>query len=72
VAVGSPATEILRTARSMNAHLIVIGAQRRNRMSRRLFGRTRAMLRDASCPILAVPEREAAAHRGEERSRAAA
>ena len=55
LAVGRPAMEILRAARSMNAPLIVIGAARRTPIGRRLFGKTGQLLRDARCPILAVP-----------------
>ena len=39
----------------MNAQLIVIGAVRRTRIGSRLFGKTGQLLRDARCPILAVP-----------------
>jgi nucleotide-binding universal stress UspA family protein len=55
VAVGRPATEILRAARNMKAQLIVIGAARRTRIGSTLFGKTGQLLRDARCPILAVP-----------------
>jgi nucleotide-binding universal stress UspA family protein len=55
VAVGRPAAEILRAARNMKAPLIVIGAARRTRIGSRLFGKTGQLLRDAHCPILAVP-----------------
>jgi nucleotide-binding universal stress UspA family protein len=54
VAVGNPVEEILRTARSSKADLVVIGAQPRS-ISRRLFGRTGLLLRQASCPVLAIP-----------------
>ena len=54
VAVGNPAEEILRTARTSKADLLVIGAQPRS-ISRRLFGRTGLLLRQASCPVLAIP-----------------
>ena len=54
-AVGHPATEILRAARNMKAQLIVIGASRRSRIGSKLFGKTGQLLRDAHCPILAVP-----------------
>jgi nucleotide-binding universal stress UspA family protein len=55
VVVGRPATEILRAVRSMKAQLIVIGAARRTRIGSKLFGKTGHLLRDAHCPILAVP-----------------
>jgi nucleotide-binding universal stress UspA family protein len=55
VAVGRPATEILRAARDTKAKLIVIGAARRNRIGSKLFGKTGQLLRDAKCPVLAVP-----------------
>jgi nucleotide-binding universal stress UspA family protein len=55
VAVGRPATEILRAARNMKGPLIVIGAARRTRIGSKLFGKTGQLLRDARCPILAVP-----------------
>jgi nucleotide-binding universal stress UspA family protein len=55
VAVGRPVTEILRASRDMRAQLIVIGAARRNRIGSRLFGKTGQLLRDAKCPVLAVP-----------------
>jgi nucleotide-binding universal stress UspA family protein len=64
VAVGRPVTEILRAARRMNAQLIVIGAARRTRIGSKLFGKTGQLLRDAKCPILAVPvfEQQGAEH----------
>jgi nucleotide-binding universal stress UspA family protein len=55
VAVGRPVTGILRAARAMKAQLIVIGAARRTWIGSRLFGKTGQLLRDAPCPILAVP-----------------
>jgi nucleotide-binding universal stress UspA family protein len=55
VAVGRPVTQILRAARSMQAQVIVIGAARRTRIGSKLFGTTGQLLRDAKCPILAVP-----------------
>ena len=59
VAVGEPVNEILRAARRINAGLLVIGAARRTRIGSRLFGNTGQLIRDAQCPILAVPAREA-------------
>jgi nucleotide-binding universal stress UspA family protein len=55
VAVGEPAAEILRGARALGASLLVIGAGGRTRIGSRLFGRTGTLLRDATCPVLAVP-----------------
>jgi nucleotide-binding universal stress UspA family protein len=58
--VGRPAAEILGAARSTKAQLIVIGAARRTRIGSKLFGKTGQLLRDAQCPILAVPVPDAA------------
>ena len=55
VAVGRPAAEILRAARDLDAKLIVIGARPRTRIGSRLFGKTGQLLRDARCPVLAIP-----------------
>jgi nucleotide-binding universal stress UspA family protein len=55
VAVGEPADEILRTAAAVGASLIVIGARERTRIGSRLFGKIGTLLRDARCPVLAVP-----------------
>lgn len=55
VVSGRPATAIVRAADAMQAGLLVIGAAPRNRVGRRLFGKTGELLRDARCPILAVP-----------------
>jgi nucleotide-binding universal stress UspA family protein len=55
VAVGKPVTQILRAARAMDARLLVIGARSRNRIGRTLFGKTSRLLRDVTCPVLAVP-----------------
>ena len=55
VAVGRPVTEILQAAETMKAGLLVIGAARRTRIGSRLFGKTGQLLRDATCPVLAVP-----------------
>jgi nucleotide-binding universal stress UspA family protein len=55
VAVGRPVTEILHVARDTKAQLIVIGAARRTRIGSKLFGKTGQLLRDAECPVLAVP-----------------
>jgi nucleotide-binding universal stress UspA family protein len=55
VAVGRPVAEILQAAETMQAGLLVIGAARRTRIGSRLFGKTGQLLRDATCPVLAVP-----------------
>ena len=52
---GRPAAEIVRVAREMKAQLLVIGAVRRSGLGSRLFGKTGQLLRDAPCPVLAVP-----------------
>jgi nucleotide-binding universal stress UspA family protein len=44
----------------MNAQLLVIGAGRRSAVGSRFFGKTAQLLRDATCPILAVPPASAA------------
>ena len=72
VAVGQPVTEILRAARDTKAQLIVIGAQRRTRIGSKLFGKTGHLLRDANCPVLAVPVAAAANHATENVRRKAA
>lgn len=65
VGIGSAEAEILSAARAIDADLLVIGARPRNRLARRLFGVTRALLTTSSCAVLAVPvqaarEKEAA------------
>jgi nucleotide-binding universal stress UspA family protein len=55
VVVGRPAAEIVRVAREMKAQLLVIGAEYRSALGSRLFGKTAQLLRDAPCPVLAVP-----------------
>lgn len=55
VSVGRPAPEIARAAQTMNAGLIIIGASRRNWIGSKLFATTKELLRDATCPVLAVP-----------------
>ena len=72
VAVGRPATEILRAARNMQAQLIVIGAARRTRIGSKLFGKTGQLLRDAQCPVLAVPVPDFARRGTEDLNRVAA
>jgi nucleotide-binding universal stress UspA family protein len=60
VSVGNPASEIIRTAHRLRAQLLVIGARPRNRIARRLFGTTPVLLRQATCPLLAVPKHTSA------------
>ena len=72
VAVGEPVSEILRAARRINAGLLIIGAARRTRIGSRLFGNTGQLIRDARCPILAVPALEAAREETEHLTRLAA
>jgi nucleotide-binding universal stress UspA family protein len=55
VTVGAVAPEVLKSARSMEADLLVIGARRRSRITRRLFGVTRELLATSCCPVLAIP-----------------
>ena len=50
-----PVTEIFRAALNLKTQLIVIGVTRRTRLGSKLFGKTGKLLRDAHCPILAVP-----------------
>jgi nucleotide-binding universal stress UspA family protein len=72
VAVGDPVREIIETARSLKAQLLVIGATSRTRVGSKLFGKTAQLLRDAECPVLAVPLRTAARAEDEDTLRAAA
>ena len=55
VVTGRPAAAIIRAVESTQATLLVIGAAPRTRFGSRLFGKTGQLLRDASCPVLAVP-----------------
>jgi nucleotide-binding universal stress UspA family protein len=52
---GSPVREILRAVAAVDASLLVVGAGGRTRVGSRLFGKTGTLLRDATCPVLAVP-----------------
>jgi nucleotide-binding universal stress UspA family protein len=72
VSVGRPVTEILRAAQNMTAQLIVIGAARRSRIGSKLFGKTGQLLRDAKCPVLAVPVPDVAKQSTEHVRKAAA
>ena len=59
VVAGSPASEIARAVRTTEAQLLVIGAGRRSTLGSRLFGQTAQLLRDVTCPLLAIPSAEA-------------
>lgn len=54
VSNGSPHREILRTAESMGADLIVVGASDRGGFSKFLGGTADRVLRGAHCPVLVV------------------
>jgi len=56
VIVGDPIADIVTAARETGASMLIIGAGGRGRLGSRLFGRTAALLREAPCPVLAVPE----------------
>jgi nucleotide-binding universal stress UspA family protein len=56
VAVGNPATEVLKAARRMGADLIVLGTHGSGRGTRLLFGSTLTqVLRKTRVPVLVVP-----------------
>jgi nucleotide-binding universal stress UspA family protein len=56
---GTPQREILGTARSTRADLIVMGLRPRNGLRRALFGSVAAhVVRTAGCPVLVVRGRE--------------
>ena len=55
VAVGPVASEIVRVARASQTDIVVVGTQSRGRLGRRVFGVIAELLREAPCPILAVP-----------------
>ena len=57
VVVGRVAPEIVRTARAVEADLVIVGTQSRSRLGRWMFGVTGQLLQDAPCPVLAVPAR---------------
>ena len=62
---GDPAAELLSAARSPHADLIVLGTHGRTRLARLVLGSVaRNVIRHASCSILVVREREAAAASG--------
>jgi nucleotide-binding universal stress UspA family protein len=57
VMAGDPSTAIIRSARDVNADLIVVGVTARGAVGRRIFGATATrVMRTAACPVLAVPE----------------
>ena len=72
VVVGEPARAILRTAAALDASLLVIGAGGRTRIGSRLFGKTGTVLRDAQCPVLAVPISRALRNEAERQLKTAA
>lgn len=55
---GTPSDEIVKLAGELGADLIVIGATSHGARGRGLFGSTAVrVMRSASCPVLAIPER---------------
>jgi nucleotide-binding universal stress UspA family protein len=59
---GNRSKEIARLAQQIDADLIVVGVTARGAIGRRFFGATATrLMRSASCPVLAVPERAARA-----------
>ena len=60
VTVGSVGSEILRAARVAHTDVVIVGTQSRSRLGRRMFGVVGQLLREAPCPVLAVPARGAA------------
>ena len=71
VAVGTVASEILRVARASQTDIVVVGTQSRGRLGRRVFGVIAELLREATCPILAVPATRAALRHSDRHRRAA-
>ncbi len=58
VVSGAPAEQIARLSREIDADLIVMGVTARGAIGRRLFGSTAVrVMRSASRPVLAIPER---------------
>ena len=71
VAVGSVGPEILRAERATQTDVVVVGTQSRSRLGRRMFGVIGQLLKEAPCPVLAVPARAAGSReRGEWRQAA--
>src|SRR5262245_23227836 len=58
VAVGSPAEQILKAARTFKSELVVLGTQGLTGAKRLLFGSTTlAVLQETTVPVLAIPRR---------------
>jgi nucleotide-binding universal stress UspA family protein len=63
LAVGDPATEILKLAAEIRADLIVMGTHGRSGLGRLLLGSVaEGVLREAPCPVLTVHEPVCGAH----------
>ncbi len=71
VAMGEVVPEIVQAARASHADLIIAAARPRTRVSRRLFGVTRELLRRAERPVLAIPAGPPALIQPEARRKAA-
>jgi hypothetical protein len=63
--------EILRAARATQTDVVVVGSRSRSRSGRRMFGVIGQLLKEAPCPVLAVPARAAAVRERDERRYAA-
>ena len=64
VAVGEPKREIVKIANDRGADVIVVGVHGRNAIDRLVFGSTTsAIIRAATCPVLAVRRPERAVRR---------
>lgn len=58
VRIGSPAAEILNYARECSAGTILLGTRGRSRLIQMVLGSVaEAVLRDAPCPVLVIPDR---------------
>jgi universal stress protein E len=71
VTVGSVGPEILRAARATQTDVVVVGTQSRSRFGRRMFGVIGQLLKEAPCPVLAVPARAAVVRERDEWRQAA-
>jgi nucleotide-binding universal stress UspA family protein len=71
VTVGSVGPEILRAAHATHTDVVVVGSQSRSRLGRRMFGVIGQLLKEAPCPVLAVPARAAVVRERDERRGAA-
>jgi nucleotide-binding universal stress UspA family protein len=71
VTVGSVGPEILRAARAPHTDVVVVSSQSRSRLGRRMFGVIGQLLKEAPCPVLAVPARAAVVRERDERRYAA-